>query len=85
MAGREILADVETLEDEEPDFTGWQVLDHGTPVGEVSGGEPIPGNPCLYLRRPGGDEVLIPLHPDFIAAVDEDCRILSLNLPEGLL
>lgn len=85
VVGREIFADVETLEDDEPDFTGWKVLDHGTPVGEVSGEEPIPGNPCLYLRRPDGSEVLIPLHPDFIAAIDEESRILSLKLPEGLL
>ena len=85
VVGREIFADVETEDDDEPDFTGWQVLDHGAPVGEVSGEEPIPGNPCLYLRRPDGDEVLIPLHPDFIAAIDEESRTLSLNLPEGLL
>ncbi|MBO4427100.1 MAG: hypothetical protein J5771_01260 [Bacteroidales bacterium] len=85
VVGREIFADVETEEDDEADFTGWQVLDHGTPVGEVSGEEPIPGNPCLYLRRPGGDEVLIPLHPDFVEGVDRERKKLLLNLPEGLL
>ena len=85
VVGREIFAEVETEEDDEPDFTGWQVLDHGTPVGVVSGEEPIPGNPCLYLRRPDGDEVLIPLHPDFVEAIDGEGKKLLLNLPEGLL
>ena len=85
VVGREIVADVETEDENEPDFTGWKVLDHGKPAGEVSGEEPIPGNPCLYLRRSDGSETLIPLHPDFIATIDEEHHILSLNLPEGLL
>lgn len=85
VAGREIFADVSIEEDEEPDFEGWQVLDHGAPAGVVSGIEPIPGNPCLYIRRPSGEETLIPLHADFIISADASARILSLNLPEGLL
>ena len=74
VAGREIFADVSIEEDEEPDFEGWQVLDHGAPAGVVSG-----------IRRPSGEETLIPLHADFIISADASARILSLNLPEGLL
>ena len=85
LAGKEIFADVEFEDEQTDDFTGWTVLDHGREIGKVSGMEPIPGNPCLYIQRPDSSESLIPLHEDFVVAVDEGSMRLSLNLPEGLL
>ena len=84
MVGRTIYADVEVEDDDEPDFTGWAILDHGRAIGTCTGLEPIPGNPCLYVKLANGSEALIPLHEDFIASIDEASRTLSLNLPEGL-
>ena len=84
MVGRTIYADVEMEEDDEPDFTGWTILDRGTRIGTCTGIEPIPGNPCLYVKLADGREPLIPLHEDFVAGIDEASRTLSLNLPEGL-
>ena len=84
MVGRTIYADVEMEEDDELDFTGWTILDHGKKLGVCTGIEPIPGNPCLYVKLADGREPLIPLHEDFIVGVDETSRTLSLNLPEGL-
>ena len=85
MVGRTIYADVEMEEDDEPDFTGWTILDRGSKIGTCTGIEPIPGNPCLYVKLADGREPLIPLHEDFVAGIDETSRTLSLNLPEGLL
>ena len=125
LVGRTIYADVELEEDDEPDFTGWTILDHGHRLGICTGIEPIPGNPCLYVELQseagasgaasgsaagsrsaaagvageaeaaaaagatgaagsGVREVLIPLHEDFIVAIDEQTRTLSLQLPDGL-
>ena len=89
MVGRTIYAAVEIEDDKEPDFTGWTILDRGREIGICTGLEPIPGNPCLEvliggLAESAKDSVLIPLHEDFIAGIDEDARILSLNLPDGL-
>ena len=84
MVGRTIYADVEMEEDDEPDFTGWTILDRGIRIGTCTGIEPIPGNPCLYVKLADGREPLIPLHEDFVAGIDESSRTLSLNLPEGL-
>ena len=81
---RTIYADVEMEEDDEPDFTGWTILDRGTRIGTCTGIEPIPGNPCLYVKLADGREPLIPLHEDFVASIDEASRTLSLDLPEGL-
>ena len=84
LVGRTIYADVEVEDDGEMDFTGWAILDRGTRIGTCTGIEPIPGNPCLYVKLDDGREPLIPLHEDFVASVDEASRTLSLNLPEGL-
>ena len=80
LAGREVYLDAEFENGQEEDFTGWQVLDNGRPVGKVSGMEPIPGNLCIYV----GD-TMIPLHEDFILSCDPESRTLDLNIPEGLI
>ena len=84
LVGRTIYADVEVEDDGEMDFTGWAILDRGRKIGTCTGLEPIPGNPCLYVKLDDGREPLIPLHEDFVVSVDEASRTLSLNLPEGL-
>ena len=84
LVGRTIYADVEVEDDGEMDFTGWAILDRGRKIGICTGLEPIPGNPCLYVKLADGCEPLIPLHEDFVVSVDEASRTLSLNLPEGL-
>ena len=84
LVGRTIYADMEVEDDGELDFTGWAILDRGRKIGICTGLEPIPGNPCLYVKLADGREPLIPLHEDFVVSVDEATRTLSLNLPEGL-
>ena len=85
LAGADVYADY-FEEDEEEDFTGWTVQDpEGRPVGEVSAHEDIPGNPCLWVKKADGKEVLLPLHEDLVLDVDERQRILKLTIPEGIL
>ncbi|MGM9753970.1 MAG: ribosome maturation factor RimM [Candidatus Cryptobacteroides sp.] len=71
-------------EDDEADFSGWKVFDSEHYIGKVSGIAPIPGNYCLCIERPEGDEIMIPLHPDFITDVRKEKEELVLSLPEGL-
>ena len=85
LAGRAVFADYFEQEEEE-DLCGWQVLDqNGRPAGTVADYEDIPGNPCLWLRRPDGEEVLVPFHEDLVLGMDEKTGTLSLSIPEGLL
>ena len=82
LVGRDLLSESPGVEEEEyEDFTGWKVYDRGVPVGTVSSFEDIPGNPCICLD----DNVLIPLHEDFISGMDEEKKELYLELPDGLL
>lgn len=63
------------------DFTGWTLKNSdGTVVGVIDGLEDIPGNPCLVVGQ-----TLIPLHEDLVESVDESERILTMNIPEGLI
>jgi 16S rRNA processing protein RimM len=43
------------------------------------------GNPVLEIATGQGKEILIPDNPDFITAVDNKKKIVSVNLPEGLI
>lgn len=79
LVGRQILLDVEDEAEEEVDFTGWTLYDGERLVGEISGFEDIPGNPCLCV----GD-TLVPLHEDLIVSADPQTRTIVMNLPEGL-
>lgn len=85
LAGAAVYADY-FEEEEDEDLTGWTVLDEsGAHVGTVSGYEDIPGNQCIYVKTPGGEEVLLPLHQELVISMDQDARELTLTIPEGLL
>ena len=85
LAGSVLLADYFD-EEEEEDFTGWTVKDpSGQTVGTVCDYEDIPGNTCLWVRRPQGTEVLLPLHEDLVLQVNEAQTTLTLQIPEGIL
>ena len=80
VVGRPLYIEGEWEEEDEPDFTGWTLLNRGERVGTVTGMEPIPGNLCLYIG-----ETLVPLHEDLIISADPATRTLNLDLPEGLI
>ena len=86
LSGRAILADY-FEEEEELSLVGWTVIEeqHIGIVGFVVDHENIPGNPCIWVRRPDGNEVLLPLHEDLIQWMDPASRQISLTIPEGLL
>jgi 16S rRNA processing protein RimM len=86
LAGRAIFADY-FEEDEENSLIGWTVIEEERIgiVGFVVDYENIPGNPCIWVRRPDGNEVLLPLHEDLVQWMDPASRQISLSIPEGLL
>ncbi len=66
-------------------FVGYKVVDKTKgDIGEISGVNEISNNP-LFIIDYNGDEILIPINPDFIVGVDDENRIIDVNLPEGLV
>jgi len=85
LAGAAVYADY-FEEEEGEDLTGWTVKDaEGALAGTVSGHEDIPGNPCIYVKTPRGEEVLLPLHEDLVISIDPEGQVLQLRIPEGLI
>ena len=44
----------------------------------------IPNNPCIEVETENG-AVILPLHEDFILALDPEYQEIVLQIPEGLL
>ena len=85
LSGAAVYADYFEQEQEE-DLTGWTVrTPEGLCIGTVADYEDIPGNTCLWVRRPDGAEVLLPFHEDLVCSLDDSSRTLVLSVPEGLL
>ncbi len=66
-------------------FVGYTVVDQikGN-IGIISGINEISNNP-LFIIDCDGDEILIPINPDFIVGVDDENKVVDVNLPEGLV
>ena len=85
LAGQSVYADYFEEEEEEA-LVGWKVCRaDGQTVGTVVDYEDIPGNLCLWVERPDGEEVLLPFHEDLVVSVDESAQTLTLSIPEGIL
>ena len=85
LAGKAVYADY-FEEEEEEDLVGWTLCNaDGQAVGAVVDYEDIPGNTCLWVERPDGEQVLVPFHEDLVLSVDKKTGTLTLSIPEGLL
>lgn len=64
---------------------GWSLYDSNhNEVGIISDFFDIPGNPCIEAGTVSGT-VLIPLHEDLVISIDEENKILTMTIPEGLV
>ena len=79
---------VEDDEEATPDdyFIGYTINDitYGT-LGEVTAIDDSTINVLFVVTTPDERELLIPVQEAFVRAIDEDERIIHMDLPEGLL
>lgn len=54
------------------------------PIGKIKSVEDFSGNLVLNVDYKGY-EVLIPFNDDFLVSIDEEQKVLKLNLPQGLI
>ena len=59
------------------DLVGYTIEDEGKVIGKIAQVDESTINTLAILE----DERMIPLHEDFIVEIDEDARILRVNLP----
>lgn len=66
-------------------FVGYDVVDQrGEMLGIISSVDDSTLN-VLFVLLKDEEELLIPATEDFITAIDQDKKIIEMNLPEGLL
>jgi 16S rRNA processing protein RimM len=66
------------------DLVGCSVVDPGgNPLGDVAAVTPGPAHDWLVVRRPGGEEGLLPVVAAFIRSVDVAGRRVVASPPEG--
>jgi len=67
-------------------LTGYAVLNtDNVIIGEISGVIQNPGQWLLSVNSPANKEILIPFHEDFIVMIDDDKRIMQMDIPDGLI
>lgn len=68
------------------DLIGLDVhTDAGAGIGQIIDILDLPAHPVLVIRRPGGDEVMVPAVPAFMDDIDFDRRRVRIRPIDGLL
>ncbi len=68
------------------ELVGFTVVDKTDgELGKVESWLDYPGNPCLQIVNAQGQEIIIPANDDLISSVDDKQKILTVDLPQGLL
>jgi len=81
----EYLPRMENEEVEVQYFEGFTLVDvHHGPIGTISEVDETTENALFVVPR-GDDELLIPASEAYILTIDHDQRIITVDLPEGLL
>jgi len=66
-------------------FTGYKLKDKKEGIiGEITGIQDISNNPLFIVDGPDG-EILIPVAEDLVVGIDDEARIVEMEIPEGLL
>lgn len=74
----------EIPEEEDADLAGYTLKDKGVRIGEILSTVENTLQVLLEVQTDGG-ELFIPLTTDWIIQLDEESKVLNMDLPDGLL
>lgn len=67
-------------------FIGFRMEDvHHGPLGEVTDVDTTTVNTLFVIEQEDGEELLVPAQEEFILGIDQQQRVITVELPEGLL
>ena len=90
LVGCDVYFPQSLIPSEEPDemrwsyFTGFHVLQNEKPLGVITEVDDSTPNVFFNIDTDKGD-ILIPAVEDFIIDIDHQTRVVTMNIPEGLL
>ena len=72
---------------DDDDLVGYEIIDSdtGEEVGKITHVDTSTENVLFVVETPGGEEVFIPAVEDFISEIDDEGKVIRMNLPEGLV
>lgn len=80
------LIDEEDIEPTIHYFVGYTANDlHHGHIGKITEIDDNTVNILVYVETDNGEEILIPFHEDLIETIDHKNRIITFNLPEGMI
>ena len=67
-------------------LVGFEIDDiHHGKLGKILDVDPSTINTLFIIERQGAENLLIPAHEEFILGIDQEKRLITVELPEGLL
>lgn len=68
-------------------FIGFKMIDgdDNSEIGTITAIDDNTENWLFIVERPDGSEVMIPAHEEFISNIDQDNKVMTMDLPIGLL
>lgn len=92
LTGKEIFAFKKDLPENENgdgffagDLIGWTLKANGSEIGTIENFDDSTINLLLIVRDKSEKNILIPLAEEFITGLDFEKKIISMDLPDGLL
>ena len=78
--------DEEELRDEDY-ILGFEVFDSSneTLLGKIIGIDTTTSNVLIIVETPDGETIMIPAVDEFVTTIDENQKMIKVNLPEGLI
>lgn len=69
------------------DLKGYKVIDTSSDIelGEIERIDDSTSNLLFIVKEENGEEIFVPANEDFIIEIDEENKIIKMNLPEGLV
>ena len=70
-----------------PEIVGYMVVDadKGKTIGRLDSIDDTTENVLFEITANDGNEILVPVNPDWIKDIDGEARKITMTLPEGIL
>ncbi|MDR1730244.1 MAG: ribosome maturation factor RimM [Prevotellaceae bacterium] len=67
-------------------YAGYQITDQdGNIIGKIAAIDDSTENILFCVLSPSDNEILIPASDDYILGIDDEARVIQMEIPEGLL
>ncbi len=72
---------------DDEDLIGYQIFDieSNEPIGRITGIDSSTSNLLFIVESADGEEIFVPAADEFIISIDDDKKLIEMNLPSGLI